>query len=470
MAAAKPALALAIMLVSVEAAAKPNILLLFPDQWRFDWDTLHSNLSLPLRMPFLQSIIQNGTRFTIPTFYRLLRDQGGYHVMVTGKDDLTKASQPGADGCRNFDELGFSDGIRYSGKMDVIDQWPYPHEPYGYMLRNHTVALENGTLVSAWDAHHGCMKNILEVCDATSFPDTLYEDDWTAENAVTLLERKPSNIPWFMQVNFPGPHSPFLVTARMHDAEAGRRYPPPVDNPNLNSTESCMATQEPSNGKRCDYAAELENLDRLFFVVVNAIPESERGNTLICVSSDHGEMLWDHGDIGKTLPWQGSASVPLICQGLDVKQGQTVSSLPVTTMDLAGTFLDYAGVPSDTNMTTMSLRPLLTATDSHAYRSHVSSGLQASNFGENGDDGGKGYNWRMVLKSINGTIYKYICCKGDCPGKPSTAPKATPDGYSRLLYNVEADPFDMAPIHNHDLKTALHPLLPAALKCPTPPS
>eukprot|EP00730_Choanoeca_flexa_P002917 TRINITY_DN11228_c0_g1_i4.p1 TRINITY_DN11228_c0_g1~~TRINITY_DN11228_c0_g1_i4.p1 ORF type:complete len:133 (+),score=9.92 TRINITY_DN11228_c0_g1_i4:2-400(+) len=90
MAAAKPALALAIMLVSVEAAAKPNILLLFPDQWRFDWDTLHSNLSLPLRMPFLQSIIQNGTRFTIPTFYRLLRDQGGYHVMVTGKDDLTK--------------------------------------------------------------------------------------------------------------------------------------------------------------------------------------------------------------------------------------------------------------------------------------------------------------------------------------------------------------------------------------------
>ena len=87
-------------------------------------------LGIPLRMPFLKSIIGNGTRFTkafspapvcaparsaiasgreydqagvacnfcnnyntsIPTFYRLLRDQGGYHVMVTGKDDLTKVS------------------------------------------------------------------------------------------------------------------------------------------------------------------------------------------------------------------------------------------------------------------------------------------------------------------------------------------------------------------------------------------
>jgi hypothetical protein len=72
----------------------------------------------------------------------------------------------------NFAELGFSDGeegssyhslscaiigyqsssfgcpgIRYSGKDDVIDKYPQPHEPYGYMLRNNTVTLENGTLV-----------------------------------------------------------------------------------------------------------------------------------------------------------------------------------------------------------------------------------------------------------------------------------------------------------------------------------
>ena len=79
-----------------------------------------------------------------------------------------------------------------------------------------------------------------------------------------------------------------------------------------------MADNGPIPWSRCDYAAELENLDMLFEQVVGTIPAAERDNTLLCVSSDHGEMLFDHTDSGKTLPWQGSASVPLICQGLDV--------------------------------------------------------------------------------------------------------------------------------------------------------
>eukprot|EP00045_Choanoeca_perplexa_P018446 m.292136 g.292136 ORF g.292136 m.292136 type:complete len:518 (-) comp17823_c0_seq1:5057-6610(-) len=496
---------LALLLTAVTAAAtKPNLLLLFPDQWRFDWDSMHQELDIPLRMPFLQSVIRNGTRFTksfspapvcaparsaiasgreydqagvacnfcndyqtdIPTFYRLLRDDGGYHVMVTGKDDLTKATQPGPDGRINFDALGFSDGIRYSGKEDVVDKYPQPHELYGYMLRNNTVALENGTLVSAWTSHYSCMHGDASLCDATSFPDTLYEDDWTAGNAIELLRRKPVAKPWFMQVNFPGPHSPFLVTARQHDAEGGRQYPPPVDNKGFDKPEQCAITHEPSKGKRCDYAAELENLDRLFERVVDAIPADERDNTLLCISSDHGEMLFDHKDSGKTMPWQGSASVPLICQGLDVLVNQTIDTIPVSTMDLAATFLDYGQVTPNANMTSVSLRSLLTGGSS--YRSHVSSGLQSSNFSSAVVDA-NGYNWRMVVKSVNNTIYKYICCRGNCPGKPTTAPAATSDGHSRLLYNVDTDPFDMTPIHDATLKQQLHPLLPSSFGCPPPP-
>jgi hypothetical protein len=73
-----------------------------------------------------------------------------------GKDDLTKASQlgsklgyPGCPECKLGDglwhqkELGFSDALRYSGKMDVV-QKPQPHEMYGVFLQNHTVALSSG--------------------------------------------------------------------------------------------------------------------------------------------------------------------------------------------------------------------------------------------------------------------------------------------------------------------------------------
>lgn len=88
------------------------------------------------------------------TFYDVLRARG-YSVMTTGKDDLTKATQlgskmggsppiapasdwpyPGCPQCKPGDgqwhlkDLGFTDAIRYSGKMDVVDK-PEPHEVCG---------------------------------------------------------------------------------------------------------------------------------------------------------------------------------------------------------------------------------------------------------------------------------------------------------------------------------------------------
>ena len=86
-------------------------------------------------------------------------------------------------------------------------------------------------------------------------------------------------------------------------------------------------------------------------------------------------MLGDHGDVDKSKPWEGSAHVPLMCKGPGIAKGQTVTR-PVATMDMAGTFLDFADAKPAAGMTTQSFRSLLEgnaeATD---YRSYVSSGL-----------------------------------------------------------------------------------------------
>ena len=86
-------------------------------------------------------------------------------------------------------------------------------------------------------------------------------------------------------------------------------------------------------------------------------------------------MLGDHGDVDKSKPWEGSAHVPLMCKGPGIVKGQTVTR-PVATMDMAGTFLDFADAKPAAGMTTQSFRSLLEgnaeATD---YRSYVSSGL-----------------------------------------------------------------------------------------------
>jgi hypothetical protein len=80
--------------------------------------------------------------------------------------------------------------------------FPKPHEPYGVFLNDTMVALEDGTPVSAWLAHAACMgKGNKSLCDRTSFPGSTYEDNWTAENAMTLIGRRPINKPFFIQVS-----------------------------------------------------------------------------------------------------------------------------------------------------------------------------------------------------------------------------------------------------------------------------
>lgn len=501
---------------SVAPVDAPNILLLFPDQWRFDWDGFprDNQPDVPaglLRVPTTRRVAASGTRFTtayVPapvcapsrsclasgreydaagvlsngandypinqtTFYAVLRS-GGYHVMTTGKDDLTKKSQlgsklsppyPGCSDCVDGDgrwhlkELGFSDALRYSGKFDVV-QKPDPHEMYGFFLRNHSVELSNGTKITAWDAHRACIKNKHDepqpLCVNTTFTAELYEDDYTAANAVTLLNRAPKDKPWFLHVSFPGPHDPFLVTEDMHNAASdGRNWPNATDDPNKGTPGGvCARFDAPSgNRTRCNYAAEIENLDRLFGIILAQVEKMDPGlnKTVVCLASDHGEMLGDHGDVDKSKPWEGSAHVPLICMGPGIKSGATVT-YPVATMDMAGTFMDFAGVSPAPGMTTKSFRPLLEgkSVNQSNYRPYVSSGLS---------------NFRMVVweDPDSQRQWKYICCKGQCPNPPSTAPKPkTPDSFVDMLIDIVADPYDMKDISSDhkDVVKTLQKLLP----------
>ena len=65
------------------------------------------------------------------------------------------------------------------------------------------------------------------LCQRSSYPTNLYEDDWTAAQAVALLKRAPATQPWFLWVSFPGPHAPFAVTAPMATAYALNELMPP---------------------------------------------------------------------------------------------------------------------------------------------------------------------------------------------------------------------------------------------------
>ena len=119
----------------------------------------------------------------------------------------------------------------------------------------------------------------------------------------------------------------------------------------------------------------IENIDRWIGLYLEVLEKrGDLSNTLIVFSSDHGEMLGDHGRWGKGDPYHPSVSVPLVVSGPKVEQ-QIVSTLPTTILDLTATFLEYANLKIPTEMDSRSLKPLLEA-QTNVHRNYVFSGLK----------------------------------------------------------------------------------------------
>lgn len=506
---------------------KPNILLFFLDQWRYDWDGFHNSPTgpIPLRLPFFTSMASKGVRFTqayVPspvcgpvraclasgkefdetgmnrnhaddlptnttTFYKLMRDSAGYHTMSCGKDDLFKGDVnfpyfPGVNYSRldGWMDLGFSDAIRTLGKTKVT-RIKENFDPYRNYLEETLVSLPDGKEIKAIDAYRDCSEGKITPgssnCDSLSFTEELYPDTYVQRNAISLLDRKPRDKPWFLQVNFPGPHPPFLATKEMAESVADREWPRPYDNehydPICPQQEMQNKGQEfgPQKDGRCNYGAQIEHIDSLIDQTIRHLDRKELDNTLVCITGDHGEMLGDHGQIAKAKPWQGSISVPLLCFGPGVKNGSIYAD-PVTTLDLPGTFLDYAGYGrAPYPMTTRSLRPLLQdASKRHAKMFHNKA---VEHLHPVRECVSSGYgSWRAVIKvtydktshtsNQHVSTYKLICCKDACPGAPQSASPVSARGWNVLLYDTIADPFDMLPLEKNlpSIVEEMIPLLP----------
>ena len=82
----------------------------------------------------------------------------------------------------------------------------------------------------------------------------------------------------------------------------------------------------------------------LIYSIVKRVEDIvELDNTITVVSGDHGDNLGDNRVAGKGMPWHASVSTPLFISGTGIASGQ-VHAGPVTTLDLGGTWLDYAGI------------------------------------------------------------------------------------------------------------------------------
>jgi len=376
--------------------ARPNILFVFPDQHRPDWVGYDGDV--PVRTPTLDRLADRGTAFrnavcpsplcgpsraclasgreydrcgvrdhsadyplAAPTLYGRLRD-AGYHVLGTGKFDIQKhSSQQGPNGKRDLAANGFTDGINNAGKWDAYGKGEdgTPGEPYTSYLQDHDL-LE--THIEDFRRRRDPDLAYHEGVDVgatfpTALPEHAYCDNFVGRNTVELLEDAPEDQPWFMQVNFVGPHNPWDVTEEMHGwyRDPDVAFPDPVDPAGEYSAEKHQEI-------RRNYAAMVENIDRWVDRFLDVLEErGEREETVVVFASDHGEMLGDHGRWYKRAPHQASAGVPMVVAGAGVARRGLVET-PATVLDLHATFLDYAGrdpAAVDNTMDSRSMRPYL---------------------------------------------------------------------------------------------------------------
>ena len=378
---------------------KKNILFLFPDQHRGDWmpygDDVFASMGvepLPLRVPHLRELMDQGTTFThtatnsplcVParaclasgmhynhcgafnnrfcypiqqkTFYSVLRD-GGYQVGGVGKFDLHKPilywDQSGW--IDQLGQLGFTCAVDSEGKYDTLWTSYYePNGPYGKFLH------DQGLMK---DYCRDYIKRYYNTNDssAADIREDAYADNWVTSNALAMLRKmEKKEQPWFLMVNFSGPHDPWDVTEDMKERWKDVQFPIPAD---------YDGDREELNGVRQNYAAMLENIDRNIGLLVEELKRSgQYDNTIIIYASDHGEMMGDRSRYFKCVPYHGSIHVPLVISGPGVRQGAVRDEL-VQLHDLAATITDFAGLSMPEGADAKSLVPLATSAEAGAIR------------------------------------------------------------------------------------------------------
>ncbi len=176
--------------------------------------------------------------------------------------------------------------------------------------------------------------------------------DTTADmtrSALTYL-RQPKKKPFFLWLHYIDPHSPYDPPDEYRTMEGPMRaFAPIIDNMewfNGAQNKKPLADYDPKLRPYVQslYEGEIRYVDQAVGRVVRALEHlGLKENTIVCVTSDHGEELWDRGGWGHGQSlYDEQMRVPLVIAGPGV-DARTVAE-PVSGIDLAPTLAGLAGL------------------------------------------------------------------------------------------------------------------------------
>jgi uncharacterized sulfatase len=306
-------------------------------------------------------------------------NRGGYYTHMIGKSHLSSCHDP----CS-------LEAPPHIHNLDYFRRW---HGPW-YGFRRADLCIGHTTERHACGMHYGAWlrdqgvdldryfgHTAYEAYGAWDLPGQFHNSKWVADTAIAAIRHGAEHEqPFYLWVNFQDPHNPCMVPEPWAGLYADADIPVPGYKP---GEPECFAHKPPfyreiieQPGPYAGRPADPDMKDMGNVSHLDWTPEQTRANaacyygmvslmdhhigrildaldacgaaedTLVVFSSDHGELLGDHGFWYKSLvAYEESMRVPLLARLPGRIPAGAVSPALHSLVDLPATFLDYAGLP-----------------------------------------------------------------------------------------------------------------------------
>ncbi|MCZ7644762.1 MAG: sulfatase-like hydrolase/transferase [Planctomycetota bacterium] len=350
---------------------RPNVLLVCTDHWP---GSLLGEAGHPcIQTPTLDQLARNGVRF--PNAY------SECPVCIPARRTLMTGTTPRTHGLRQYQETAalatqpfmaqvFRDAGYQAyavGKLHVYPQ----RSRIGF---DDVILTEEGRvqfgLVDDYEAFlgergyagqffAGGMCNNEYLARPWHLPEDCHITNWVTREMCRTIKRRDPRKPSFWYLSYMHPHPPLQPLGCYLDmyrdleidepyhgtwSADAERLPHRVRDLALNKPLDAAATRL---ARRAFYAL-CTHIDHQLRVVLGTLKEEgQLQNTVLCFTSDHGDLLGNHGLWGKSLYYEDSARVPmLLCgAGNDSRAGHhRIDPRIVGWQDVMPTLLDLAGV------------------------------------------------------------------------------------------------------------------------------
>lgn len=312
------------------------------------------------------------------TVTKMLADSG-YTCGLAGKLHLTACSKRLEEG----EPYGYS---FFEWSHHPFDSWPEGGNGYQDWLRREGVDwyTEYGAPFHDWRPP----KIPIDLPDRISgIRPEYHQTTWCVNETIRFIEETEEG-PWCISVNPFDPHPPFDPPVCYKEKLNVSDMPLPLwkegelenkpfaqkdsfERTNANGLipPTCGLSDEEKREVTRDYYAEILLIDDQLGRLIDYLEEKGlREKTIIIFTSDHGEMLGDHGVYWKGgFFYEGQVHVPLIfsCPGL-IKEGLRSEAL-VELVDIAPTLMDLTGREVPRAMQGKSLKGILTGEADPGY-------------------------------------------------------------------------------------------------------